>query len=106
MDSRHSSRVISLKISHHCPVCLIYDRLKLSSATYSNRANFDSKKGDIAFGCGLQYFEQKIEVVAVPLREDIHNIIKAFVLWWRLNVLGLQYGLNQFISSSFHIGFS
>jgi hypothetical protein len=57
--SKHSSTDKPWKISNHVSVCLMYERLKRPSPTYSMRANFVSKDGDIASGPGHAYVAQK-----------------------------------------------
>ena len=58
-NSKHSAIDKPWYISFHCLVCLIYERLNLSSPTYSILANFISNDEDIAFGAGQWYWLQK-----------------------------------------------
>lgn len=103
MVVKHSSRDRLDAISHHFPVCRMYDRLKVSRSVYSNRANFNSKDGVIARGSWTVVCSTKVEIAPIPLHGDVHKVVELRIFWRRFYVLRFQHRIDQFSTLYFHL---
>src|SRR5256886_14094509 len=77
--------------------------MKFLSADVLQTRELRLKKRGYRIGTGTAILGTEVEIIAVPLRRNIHEVIHVCVFRRRCEVLGLEHRCNELMRSCFYV---
>src|SRR5262245_8060204 len=77
--------------------------MKLLIAGVFQPGEFLLKKGGNRLGTGTAILGTEVEIITVPSRINVHNVVKTFVFWLRSKMFGLQNRVNERLRSGVYV---